>query len=405
MLNAAAYNTDMQFGCPVQRPIKVMALIEAYSLTGPAKNLIEFARNVATRGGDAPPAMLSIVTFQRHPDYAPNAFIRTASDAGVAVHIIRERSAFDFGIISQLQRLIETHQPDIIQSHNLKSHFLTRLAGLHRGRNWIAFHHGYTWTDLKLRALNQLNRWSLRAADRVVTVCGAFSRELEQCGVQRDRIAILHNTVKQFVSPPVEEVTRVRQSFAVATGMPLLLTVGRLSLEKGHLDLIRSVARLRDMGSPVQLVIAGEGPERRRIERLCQSLAVTSSVVLAGHRENLSHLYAAADMFVLPSYTEGSPNVVLEAMAAGLPIVATAVGGVPEIIRHESTGLLVKARDPNSIAAAVHRLLGDKELRRSLSTQAKHESIQFSSSAYCDSMLQLYDSLVNAEARVAKRSA
>jgi glycosyltransferase involved in cell wall biosynthesis len=374
---------------------KVMAMVEAYSLTGPAKNLIEFAERARAGSGDIPAAAVSIITFQRYPDFDPNAFIREAKSTGLTVHVIKERRAFDFGVIPQLQRLIRTNQPDIIQSHNLKSHFLTRLARIHHGRRWIAFHHGYTWTDLKLLTLNHLNRWSLRAPDRVITVCEPFRTRLVASGVPPDRITVLHNTVKPFAATAREEVAHVRQRFDVRCGLPLVLSVGRLSREKGHLDLVRATARLRDSGVPVRLVIAGEGPEHQRIEQLSHRLGVASSVVLPGHLEDVAPLYAAADIFVLPSYSEGSPNVLLEAMAAGLPIIATSVGCVPEIIQHGKSGILVNPQDPESIAAAIRAVLRDEGFRLGLGREAQQESKRFSPNEYCNSMLQVYDSLVN----------
>jgi len=204
--------------------------------------------------------------------------------------------------------------------------------------------------------------------------------------------------VKPFVAPRAEEVVRVRRLFGVTDGLPLLLSVGRLSREKGHLDLVRAIARLRDKGVLCRLVVVGDGPERLRIERLCRTLEIATSIMLAGHRDDVAPLYAAADLLVLPSYTEGSPNVLLEAMAAALPIVATSVGGVPEMIQHDTSGVLVDPRAPDSMAAAIQRVLRDEEFRLRLGRNAQQESSRFSPAAYCDSILRLYDSLVRSRA-------
>src|SRR5271157_1233638 len=165
--------------------------MEARSVTGPAKNLLALARGLAQ---EQPAASIRIVTFTRHE--TSNAFIEACERAGVAVDVIRERHRFDFGVIPQLRNIIRRSAPDILQSHITKSHFLIRLRGLNRDLPWIAFNHGYTAEDLKVRIYNQLDRWSLRGADRVVTVCGAFADRLRRWGIDERRIAIRHNVVQ-----------------------------------------------------------------------------------------------------------------------------------------------------------------------------------------------------------------
>src|SRR5689334_10047284 len=129
--------------------LRVMAVIEAYSVTGPAKNLIEFSRRVSARSEGNAAAEVLLVTFQRGALDPPNAFVAAVREAGLPVHVIAERYRFDTGVISQLRRVIADFQPDILQTHSLKSHFLVRLARLHQRQPWIAFHHGYTTPDLK----------------------------------------------------------------------------------------------------------------------------------------------------------------------------------------------------------------------------------------------------------------
>jgi glycosyltransferase involved in cell wall biosynthesis len=111
-----------------------------------------------------------------------------------------------------------------------------------------------------------------------------------------------------------------------------------------------------------KLVLIGFGPERASLGRLAQSLGISERVVFAGFHENVSRFYAIANQFILPSHSEGSSNVLLEAMMAGVPIVATRAGGNPEIVIDEQTGLLVPIRDPTALAAAVRRLLTDRNL-------------------------------------------
>ena len=147
-----------------------------------------------------------------------------------------------------------------------------------------------------------------------------------------------------------------------------MLAVGRLSREKGHAHLIRAAAAWKN---GARLVIIGDGPERPALERLARDLGVGAKVTLPGMTNDVTPFYGLADVFVLPSLSEGSPNVLLEAMASRLPIVATRVGGVPEIAEDGVTALLGPAKDPAFLARAVDRLFAEPELGRRLGEAAR----------------------------------
>jgi glycosyltransferase involved in cell wall biosynthesis len=384
--------------------IKLLSIIEATTVTGPAKNLLGFcrlARSPEMTAAGLPRVEISVATFERAPgadgDAGGNAFVAAARGAGVEVDVIGERFRFDPRVLGELRGVVGRRAPDIVQTHMVKSHFLARLAGLGRGRPWVAYHHGYTSTDLKMLAYNRLNRWSLPAAERVITVCGPFAERLTREGVPRERISVRHNSV---VAPPpadVDERRALRERLGADEGTRVVLAVGRLSREKGHADLVRSFAVLRGLHPAlnVRLVIVGEGPERERVEEEARAAGVLGRVVFAGHTANVRPYYAGADVLALPSHSEGSPNVLLEAMAAGLPVVATAVGGVPEIATNEEDALLVPARDTNAFAAALGRLLTDEALADGLGRAAAARAVsEFSPEAYARGLVRIYQQLL-----------
>src|SRR5205807_78220 len=181
-------------------------------------------------------------------------------------------------------------------------------------------------------------------------------------------------------------------------GEQVVLAVGRLSREKGQRDLVDAISRLRELNSALKfkLVIVGEGPERDSLERAINQKGFDALVLFIGHVEDISPYYAIADALALPSHSEGSPNVLLEAMAAGLPVVATAVGGVPEIAINEENALLVAPGDSDSFAQALNQVLTDPELARKLGrAAAMHVSEKFSPAAYVRSLLRVYQSLAS----------
>lgn len=397
-------------------PIKLLALMEATTVTGPAKLLIEFcraAREAGTALDGLPRVEASIVTFNRgrattrngsslSSDVdAPNKFVAAARAAGVEVDVITERFRFDTSVVGQLRRAVERHAPDIVETHMIKSHFLTLAAGLARGRRWVAYHHGYTTTDAKMRIYNQLNRLTLPRASRVITVCGPFARQLSGAGVSPEKISVVHSSIAAPHAPRAVEVSELKTKLGVAEGERVILAVGRLSREKGHVGLVHALEHLRRgaHATKFKLVVVGEGPERERVEAAALSLGLEACVVFAGHTSDVRPFYALADVLALPSHSEGSPLVLLEAMAAGVPVVATAVGGVPEVATDGETALLVPPHDPSAFANALARVLSDATLARSLADKAAaHVAERFSPEARALALVRIYGALVAGEA-------
>jgi glycosyltransferase involved in cell wall biosynthesis len=174
----------------------------------------------------------------------------------------------------------------------------------------------------------------------------------------------------------------------------VILTVGRLSAEKGHADLLRAFAALVRMhpALPLRLLIVGDGVERNALTAASAPLA--KRISFAGHRAEVWPFYGLAHVFVLPSHSEGSPMVLFEAMLAGLPIVATAVGGVPETLDDARTALLVPPHDSGALSAALSRVLHDDALAMTLAHAATLELSRFSVESYCRTLLGIYESVV-----------
>ena len=360
--------------------MKLLAIIEAYSMTGPAKNLIEFATLARELGVDT-----TIATFIRGQE--SNIFIETARSSSVPVHVLRERSLADRAVLKDLAGLVERENPDVIQTHAVKSHFLARLAGLPKSAPWIAFHHGYTWPAFRARAYNQLDRWSLRAASKVLTVSIPFRDELASKGVQPDRIEIVHNAIRPdwgTAKPPAD--------LNIAPDRKVILIVGRLSREKDHRTLLRAVERIKNLNP--HLLIVGEGPERARIEQEIKQLGLSAHVTLTGHQLSAEPYYGIANLAVLASLSEGSPNALLEAMAAGVPVVATNVGGIPEIVKHKESALLVPPADIDAMAAAMTQLLTNSSQARNLADRARMlVLVKHSPQARAKRLVDIYNSL------------
>ena len=352
------------------KTISVLAVLEASTMTGPAKNLLQFA-DLARADRLAPAVEVSIVIFRRSGD--SDLLANTCRELRIPLHIISERSRFDRTVIDSLAGLANTLGPDVIQTHAVKAHFLLRKAGLDRSFPWVAFHHGYTWQNLRVRMYNQLDRWSLRTAVRVVTVSVPFREELIRQGVQPERIRILHNAIDpHYGATARSSAPELLARLGLQNGEPVILSVGRMSPEKDHLGLLDAFHRIHTAGIvDPHLVIVGDGPERPRIEQRIRALGLASRVILAGHVSSAEPYYGIASVTVLSSRSEGSPNALLESMAASVPAVATSVGGVPEIVTHRESALLVTPGAPDELAKAISEILTNPALAASLAQRAR----------------------------------
>ncbi len=386
----------------MESSLKILSLVEATDINAVAKNVLEFyrtAHELAQKLPDFPTIQGSIATFDRHTeDQSPSEFVMTARESGLDVSVIPERRAFDLSVIPALQKAVEKRQPDIVITNSVKSHFLLWRSRLWKKYPWVAFHHGYTTTDQKMRLYNRLDRWSLPKADLVVTVCHAFARELASAtSVPLERIVVRHNAIRTQPKPNSTDVKVLKDRFGITEDDRVLLSVGRLSKEKAHADLIVAFKHLCETNTKivVKLVIVGDGPERARLKLAARTSGFTDRIIFAGQASDVQPFYAMADVFVLPSHSEGSPNVLLEAMAAHVPVVATTVGGVPEIVEHEKSALLVPANNPSALAAASARVLIDSDLAQRLATSAFALAVaKHSPEEYARSLLEIYREVI-----------
>jgi glycosyltransferase involved in cell wall biosynthesis len=380
-----------QFRRPVAKP-KVIALMEARVVTGPAKNLLRFANDSRDH------VDLTVVSFIREPRDARhpvtnNEFVLALRDLAVPLEVVTETRRFDLSSATMVQQICNCHNPDIVQTHAVKSHFILSVLR-RRPFRWIAFHHGYTNEDLKMRIYNQFDRWSLKRCDAVVTVCREFAKDLAHRGVPQERIFVVPNsaTIDRFPSD-LRLSQETRQRLSISHDERVVLAIGRLSPEKGHRYLIEAVARsaARTPRLKMRVLLAGTGPCEANLKEQIDRLGLTRCVRMLGYRSDIQPLFSIADVFVLPSLSEGSPNVLLESMAAGVPIVATHVGGVPELVNHNESAILVPPANADALGRSIHELLTEparaKELARVAFERAR---LLFSPEKYDRRILDIY---------------
>ena len=372
-MDDAPSSAAIDAGTVIPERIRLLVFHENATATGMGRVALGFATAARDKEPDLPAVDVTFVMYRRNNQQTGLA--ASALAAGIPVIEIPERGRWDLKVMREIGRMVREFKPDILETHNIKSHFLVRANGLHREFPWIAWNHGYTSKDRLDRAYKQIDRWSLHGAFRLMTMCQPFATAMQELGVPKEKISILHNFVEPCARPPEEEVRRLREQLGLGKDLAIV-TIGRMSLEKGHANLLNAIALMKGMADlpPHRFVVVGDGPEEQRLRQQAASLGIGDRIIWTGFQKNVAPYYAMAAIYALPSVSEGSPNVILEAMAAGLPIAATRAGGVPEILQDSVNGLLVSTQNPQALADALRRLLLSEELRARLASAAQKQA-------------------------------
>jgi glycosyltransferase involved in cell wall biosynthesis len=278
----------------------------------------------------------------------------------------------------------------MIHAAGIKATLVARIVGWMLGVPVLVHVHDQSMPPRLIRILNRL---VARAADYCVGVSAA-TRDVAMRGYHfpAERIQVIHNGI------PLDRVRRIpsdaRQRQRDALSLPadarLIAMVARLHAIKGPLPMIRMLPKILSRCGDATLLMVGDGPEREACEALAAELGLGARVRFLGHRSDVPEILAAADLVVMPSVSEGLGLAAMEAIAAGRPVVAYAVGGLPEVIRDGVDGLCVPAGDASAFAAAVADLLADDAKRQRFGASAYEGAERFSLDRHVDAMLECY---------------
>jgi len=297
---------------------------------------------------------------------------------GIPVTVIDETTHNAFQILLGLTAYLRDHQINLVHTHRYKDTVLgmiaARLAGVPHA---IRTMHGlrepmHGWNDWKFRVYEALDKAVLhRCADRVIAVSRRMAAALSRGGYRPSLITTIHNGIDVQTIAAIRTSEQTRQELDVAASTLVVGTAGRLSAVKGHDTFLRAARLVLDREPGARFVIAGSGPLEDELMALASELGIAPACRFLGARNDVHDVMAAMDVFVLPSLNEGLPMAILEAMALGKAVIASNVGGLPEVIRHRETGLLVPAGDPRALAAACLELSQHREWAGRLGAQAR----------------------------------
>ncbi|MGE5707124.1 MAG: glycosyltransferase, partial [Bacteroidota bacterium] len=278
-------------------------------------------------------------------------------DASIPLIRVPGRAKSPWGILSLAHRfraILTEHRIDLVHANSPTTALAASLARQNARIPVIASAHG-VWNNLTRPAAALL--FGL-GADRIVGCSQAITSELVRAGLPRRKAGTIHNGIPLRAASPERRET-LRQEFSVPEGGTVILTAARLANQKGIAYLLSAMPMILSECPNTRVWLAGDGPLRGMLEARAQELHVQHAVRFLGNRGDVPDLLRAADIFCLPSISEGLPLSIAEAMAASLPVVATTVGGVPEIVRNGLTGWLVPPCQPSLLANRLLSLVRD----------------------------------------------
>jgi glycosyltransferase involved in cell wall biosynthesis len=287
--------------------------------------------------------------------------------------LVRDTPAF-WATYRALVEELQRQPPIVLFCHGYKANILGRLAARRVGIPVVAVSRGWTAESLKVRLYEWMDRINLRLMDHVVAVSIGQAEKVTRAGVASDKLTVIRNSsrLQAFITPDLAARADLISLFPVQGAVRrVILGAGRLSPEKGFDLLITAAQQALPKLPGIGIAVFGEGKERERLEQQIERSGLADRIILPGHTKELDRLIPWAESLVIPSYTEGLPNVALEASAASIPTIATRVGGNPEIVVDQVTGLLVDSGDSTALADAMVRLHSDAGLRRRLGQAAR----------------------------------
>jgi glycosyltransferase involved in cell wall biosynthesis len=296
--------------------------------------------------------------------------------------------------VHEIVSLIRRTNAAVLFTHTYKPHLLGRFAAKRAGIPHVVVSRGWTGENAKVRLYERLDRWNLRHVDRVAAVSDGQAKKVLATGCPPGRVTVIRNAARvgAFGSPHPSGRETLLRCFRDTPVSHVVCAAGRLSPEKGFDVLVDAAPSVLQTHPSAGFVVFGDGFERPSLEARAKALG--GRFVFAGFTAELDRLLPHADVVVLPSRTEGLPNVALEASAAGVPVVATAVGGTPEVIADGETGFLVPSEDASAMADRIGRLLADVGLRRQFGDAGRRRMCdEFSFAAQARQYLSLVESL------------
>ena len=348
------------------KQLRVLHIRDSGGLYGGERAILTLAKNLDRDFFD-----LTLLCMRR-PDGRSDPLISMAREMGIGVRELDVSKRLDVRALLKLRTLVRATGVSLVHTHDFKSDFYGVWATANTGVRRVATAHGSTRDSLLKKAYLYFDeRLAYRFFDRVITVSNELRDQLGVNGSMRGKLVMIPNGLDPELLGFSTDANDIPLDFPKTPGMKVFAVVGRIFPDKGQAVFVQAFARIAREFPEAGGLIAGDGPGKGEVLKLIDSLGLSRRVHCCGARRNIKEIYDLADFLVIPSFTEGLPYVLLEAMALGIPVLATSVGEIPRIVRDGVSGYLVPPGEPLEMARRMRDLLGNPSAAQSMAQAGK----------------------------------
>lgn len=370
--------------------MRILHLISSGGLFGAERVVIELSKGLKLL--DHCESIVGVIKNSHNPHIE---IINEVAMSDIRSVVFGCKFQLDPKLIFSIRKFVRRNQIDLVHCHGYKSNFYGLLAckslvpTVTTNHNWLKSH----W---KLKVYCLLDALWIRHFDRIVAVSDGIEGEMLAFKIPKEKIAVIDNGINTERFENVILTKKVKEQFGFGEHIRVIGTVGTLKIEKGHIYLLRVAREIINKRKDVHFLIVGDGPLKKSLEENARNMGIEKCVMFAGQRNDIPELISIMDVFILPSIKEGLPMVLLEAMASKKPVIATKVGGIAKVVKHNESGILVEPGDIHGMQEAVLNLLNEPE-RRTYMALTGFERVKgdFSSAGMCKKYLSIYKQLTS----------
>lgn len=345
----------------------VAILRSSHVLTGPEYLILD----LVTQLRNDKDINCTLICLWKNQDHSIPIF-EEAKNRGLDVKRIDAWGRFNFWIIPRVLSIIRKNRFDLIHTMGYKADIVGLAVGRLARLPVICHIPGFVESYYRTRAYNLFTILLARFFNRVIACSDSVARTVSSTGVRRDKIVTIRNCVSfERCKVGVDEVERIRKELGLADGVQIVANLARLDPEKGHIYILQAAREVLNSLKDVKFVIIGNGRLREELESSARRMGIEKNVIFTGYRIDAQAILSLATVVAFPSLKEGIPLAMLQGMALGKPVVASAVDGIPEVIIDGVNGYLVSPSDYVTLAGALKKILSDSELSASLGEGAR----------------------------------
>lgn len=314
---------------------------------------------------------------------------KRAGKSGIPTAVVRMRANVDPVAINFVRGLVRKENVDIINTHSSHDSWIATMGAWFSGRKPVIIRTRHLAIGIKKSLTYTL------LPDKIVTVSEYVRSLFIEKGIKPDKVITIPSGIDIRKFDPAKSGNTFREEIGVNSSVPLIVMVAILRVRKGHYYFVHAAKKVVEEFPDARFLIVGDGPQRTNIEHYIKELGLKDNVLMLGLREDIPRILASADLYVIPSLSEGMGQSTMEAMAMGVPVIASDVGGLPELVINDQTGILVPPKNIPALAKAIIGLLSDKGRSERLAAQAKQSVVRcYSIERTVEKTLNLYSELL-----------